>query len=122
MTNNKNPDEIKKKMKEIDKKISKLEKSQWTYSKKLMKFGLASVIFGLSTFTASLILYGGPLSIFKIPPLSVSLLTITPIGPLVLIALLSMRFRDIIDELERKREQLSSNYKRKTLKKLDEKI
>ncbi len=92
---------------------------QWTYAKRMLKFGFASWIFGISAFFSSLLLMNAALIPFT-PPISISLLIFAAAVPVIITVSLIQKFRIRIKRLERTRTMLLDEYERAILKRVGE--
>lgn len=68
------PGNIIQAIREIREEMDTLSHSIWSYAKYLLKFGLASWVFGISSFIASLMVLKGPKTLLASNPLSLALL------------------------------------------------
>ncbi len=116
------PEEIKRKIQIVEDELENLSNIEWVYAKRLLKYGLAAWVFGLSAFVSSLIIYQGPEIILNAPPLSFSFLFLAGAAPVIISIILIQRYRKEMDELEKIREKLLSEYESVLLKKVEENI
>lgn len=101
----------------IERELGHLVELQWTYSKRLLKFGFAAWIFGISTFSSSLILIN-PELLAAPPPLAISLLIIAAAVPVLITVALIQKFRVKIKHLEHVRRRLLAEYEMALLKRV----
>ena len=113
--------EAKQKIRAADRELHRLIEVQWSCSKRMLKFDMASWVFGLSSFfstitIANLHLLGTTLSTW-VPLLIVSLAV-----PIALTALLVRKFAVKIKHLETVRRRLLTEYKKAMLTRVGEMI
>lgn len=116
------PEEIKRRLKVVERELDNLLKSQWTYAKRMLKFGSAAWIFGLSAFITALLIYQGPTLILNAPPISISLLIGALAAPIAITSALLLRQRRKVKRLERVRLGLLSQHEKALLRRVEEDI
>lgn len=111
--------EIKRELGVVERELGHMIQIQWTYAKRMLKFGFASWIFGISAFFSSLLLMNAALIPFT-PPISISLLIFAAAVPVIITVSLIQKFRIRIKRLERTRTMLLDEYERAILKRVGE--
>lgn len=112
---------LKKQLQTTDRELSRLHQIQWLYSKRMLKFGMASWIFGLATFFFAVILMDAQLltATFNV---WVPLLIIALAVPVMITVVMIRKFARKIRYLERLRHGLLTEYERALLKKVEKMI
>lgn len=113
---------IKRDLRVVEEELDNVSDFQWEYSKKLLRFGWAAWIFGISAFVASIIIYEGPGLIMNAPALSLSLLVGAGAAPIIVTIILIQRNRRRMERLGMIRDGLITQYKKTLLKKVEENI
>jgi hypothetical protein len=111
---------IKRELEIAERELKRITEFQWTYAKRMLKFGFASWIFGVSAFFSVLIIYdykilGGTLISTAWP-----LLVLAAAVPVIIIAVLIRKFVAEAKRLERVRKALLSEYERVILRRVGE--
>nr|AGF93412.1 membrane protein containing ATP-binding region, ATPase-like protein [uncultured organism] len=107
------PEEVKNRLQITKEKIEEMLKSQWAYAKKMLKFSLASWIFGVSVFAAFTVIYlGGFAFIIEALPLVISFLIGGLAVPIIISAILIGKKRKKIRKLDSIKSDLVSNYEK----------
>jgi len=102
--------------------LQRLKKTQRSYVMKMLKFGFATWLFGLSTFFLAIVvvnieLFGGP------PPVWTSLLAVAPVAPVTITAVFVASKSAIkIKRIERIRRGLMVKYQKSALRHMESKI
>jgi hypothetical protein len=113
--------EAKQKIQATEKELQHLAKSQWSYSKCMLKFGMASWIFGLSSFFSAM-------TILNISLLGASSSTWLPLlvlalaAPVGLTGVLVRKFAVRIKHLEIVKRKLLAEYEKAMLSRVGEMI
>ncbi len=115
-----NPEEIRRKLEVLEDELEDLSEAEWDYAKRLLKYGLAAWVLGLSIFIFSLISFQGPEIMWGAPPLTFSLLIIAGAAPVIFISYFIQRDRKDVTNLSKIRSELLNNYETMLLKKMDE--
>jgi signal transduction histidine kinase len=110
----KSPEEIKQKLMVLKDRISRLSELQRDYSRKMLKFGFAAWVFGISTFIVSLVFLRGFGFMLRVPIVSISLLVGAGAAPLVITALMLQRQRRMRNRLESVEKLVEEIYKRRS--------
>ncbi len=116
----KGPEAIKRKFEVVEKELKNTSNLEWDYSKKLLKVGMATWIFGISAYVAAVMIFKGPLFILEAPPISKALLIAAGAAPVLVTVLFVQNYRRKINRLERIRKQLLANYEEELLKKVED--
>ncbi|KXA95788.1 hypothetical protein AKJ38_04305 [candidate division MSBL1 archaeon SCGC-AAA259I14] len=106
------PSKIREKVKTVEGEIEDLLSSQWSYAKRMLKFSLASWIFGISLFIATLLAYKGPEFLLKIPPLSLSLLVGACAAPITIASMFLRNKNKKVEKLKDRKSKLLSQYEK----------
>ncbi len=106
--------DIKRELETMERELRHITEFQWIYAKRMLKFGFASWIFGLSSFFLVLIIRDPEL--LSKSPLASPLLVIAAAVPVVITALAVRKFNARIKRLERIRKVLLTEYERAILK------
>ena len=109
---------IKRELEIAERELKHITDFQWIYAKRMLKFGLASWIFGVSTFFSVLIVYNPSLVSGTSSPVAWSLLIFAAAVPVMIVAVLIRRFVVEIKRLERIRKALLGEYERALLKRV----
>jgi len=112
--------EIKQKIHTTDRELRHLNGAQWSYSKHMLRFGIASWIFGLSSFFSTMTIVGPGLLGTNLT--WVSLLILALAAPVTLTAFFVRKFVVKIKHLEIVRSKLFSEYKKAILAQVEESI
>ena len=107
---------MKRELQLIDRELTDLGRLRWKYSKRMLRFGTASWLFGICTFVAALLIYQGPGVVTGAPPLSISLLIIAAAAPIFITVVVIRKFSKRIAHLEQLRRGLLGEYERALLK------
>ncbi len=118
----KDPEEIRRKIEVVEEELQNLSDVEWGYAKRLLKYGLAAWVFGLSVFLFSLVSFRGPEILWGAPPLTFSLLIIAGAAPVIFTSFFIQRYRKEKTDLGKIRGDLLNNYEKMLLKKLEEDI
>jgi hypothetical protein len=108
---------MKRELEILERELNHLIKIQWTYAKRMLKFGVASWIFGVSVFFLAIVILCASL-LERIPPISISLLTFAAAVPILITAVRIRRFDIIIKRQECMRGTLLAGYQRAILKRI----
>jgi hypothetical protein len=108
---------IKRELEILERELSHLHEIQWEYAKRMLKFGVASWVFGLSTFFLAAILLN-PVTLGRIPSLSMSLLIFAAVVPILITAVRTREFRIQINRMEGMRSTILAGYQRAILKRI----
>jgi hypothetical protein len=108
---------VKRELEVLERELGHLHEVQWTYAKQLLKFGIASWIFGLSTFFLAIIVLDASL-LGRMQPISISLLVFAAAAPILITAMRISRFRIKINRMEYTRGTLLAVYQRAILKRI----
>ncbi|HDI12814.1 MAG TPA: hypothetical protein ENF64_01715 [Hadesarchaea archaeon] len=112
---------LKQQLRTVNRELARVQKLQWTYSKRLLKFGIATWIFGLSTFLSSIIIMDAK-ALSATYNLWVPIMIATHAVPLLITAVMIRKFSSKIRYLERLRHALLSEYEKVMLKKVEKMI
>jgi hypothetical protein len=108
---------IKRELDILERELNHLIEIQWTYAKRMLKFGVASWIFGLSVFFSAIVILGASL-LGGIPPISIFLLAFAAAVPILITAVRIRKFDIIIKRQECMRRGLLAGYQRAILKRI----
>jgi len=108
---------IKREFAIIERELRRINDLQWTFAKRMLKFGFASWIFGISCFFSILISYDSTL--LSASPAATPLLIIAAAVPIVITATVIRKFNAKIKYLERLRKTLLVEYERAILKRVN---
>lgn len=111
---------IKRELEIAERELRRITKFQWTYAKRMLKFGFASWIFGVSTFFSTIIIYNSSLLSETSASIAWSLLIFAAAVPVMIIAVLIRKFVAQIKRLERVRKALLVEYERAIMKRVGE--
>lgn len=111
---------IKRELQVLERELSNLVEIQWDYAKRMLKFGAATWLLGISIFVLSIIVYSGGGFITEVPPISVSLLISAAAVPLFMTAIIIHKFSKEIKRHERIRHGLLLEYERSLLREVGE--
>lgn len=109
------PEKLEREIRSIEDEVENLLEFEQSYVKSLLKFGLASWLFGLSMFVASLIVIYGPNLVINAPPVSISILGGAVAAPFIITEAFLRRYRHRIKKLKEERKYLKSRYERAVL-------
>lgn len=110
---------MKRELEVLEGELSHLIEVQWTYTKRMLKFGAASWVFGLSMFFLGVIISNvAPLS--KTPSISISLLVFAAAMPVLITVVMIHKFTSKIRRLEHSRRKLLMEYEKALLKRVGE--
>jgi ABC-type multidrug transport system fused ATPase/permease subunit len=118
-TTSKKAAKMKRELEVLESEISHLIEIQWTYAKRMLKFGAASWVFGLSIFFLGVII-SNPALLSKTPPISISLLAFAAAVPVLITVMMIYKFTSKIRRLERSRRKLLMEYEKALLKRVGE--
>jgi len=110
-------EKVKRELEILERELNHLIEIQWTYAKQMLKFGVASWIFGLSMFFLAVITLDASL-LGRMPPISISLLIFAAAVPILITAVRIRRFGIIIKRQECIRRTLLAGYRRAILKRI----
>jgi hypothetical protein len=110
---------IKRELEVLERELRHLHEIQWTYAKQLLKFGVASWIFGLSTFFLAIIILDASL-LGRMQPISILLLVFAAAAPLWITAMRIRKFQIKINRMEYTRGTLLAGHQRAILKRIVE--
>lgn len=105
---------IKRELELTERELRRVTEFQWIYAKRMLKFGFASWIFGLSSFF--LILFIRDSKLLGRLSMVYPILIIAAAAPVVITVLAVRRFNAKIKRLERIRKLLLTDYERAILK------
>ncbi len=112
---------LKRQLSAVNRELARVQELQWTYSKRLLKFGIATWIFGLSTFLFSTVILNvgalGTTYNFWIP-LMIGALAV----PILITVAMIRKFSSKMRYLERLRHALLSEYEKAMLRKVEKMI
>ena len=111
--------DVKRKIHATDKELHHLTEVQWSYSKRMLKFGMASWVFGLSSFFSTITIVNLNLVAATFSAWA-PLLIITLAAPIALTAVLLRKFTVRIKHLEIVRRKLLSEYEKTILTRVGE--
>lgn len=114
----KDVEEIKRELQAVSQQIKNLRELQWTYSKRMLKFGAAAWIFGLSTFITALLIAREPILLLETPPSSISTLITGASAPVLITTARIQKPRRKIRRLERVKRDLFFQHKKARLRSL----
>ena len=109
---------IKRELGIAERELKHITEFQWSYAKRMLKFGLASWVFGVATFFSVLIVYDPGLVFGTSAPVAWSLLVFAAAVPVMIVIVLIRRFVVEIKRLERIRKALLGEYERALLKRV----
>ncbi|MFQ6129629.1 MAG: hypothetical protein ACE5OT_02320 [Candidatus Hadarchaeaceae archaeon] len=104
---------IKRRLQITERELRHLKSTQRLYVGKMLKFGLAAWVFGLSVFFFMIVMVNAKL--FGPPPVWISLLVGVPAAPVTITAVFIRKFAVKTKHLERIRHRLLAKYKKVTL-------
>jgi len=113
--------DVKRKIQTTDMELHRLNEVQWSYSKRMLKFDMASWVFGMSSFVSTI-------TITNLRLLGTTLATWAPLlivalaVPIALTALLARKFAVKIKQLEAIRRKLLAEYEKAMLTRVGEMI
>ena len=110
---------LKRELEVLENELSHLIETQWTYAKRMLKFGAASWVFGLSLFFLGIIISNVAMP-NKMPPLAISLLVFAAALPVIITLVMIHKFTKKIRRLEHTRRKLLMEYERVLLKRVGE--
>jgi len=99
----------------LERKVNHLHESRWAYTKRMLKFGAACWIFGLSTFFFTVIIPDAS-QIGRTPPISMSLLMSAAVAPILITAVHVRKFGTKIKLLNHMHRKLQTKYQIVVLK------
>jgi hypothetical protein len=105
---------IKRRLENLERELSRLQEIQRIYARQMLKFGIASWIFGLSIFFLAAIILDPSLP-GRMSPVSISLLALAAAGPISITGVGIRNFRVKIDRMECIRGTLLASYRRDIL-------
>ncbi len=110
-------DALKRQLRTTERELHRLADVKWLYVKKMLKFGLAAWIFGLSSFFFAIVmmnieLFGGP------SPVWTSFLVGVPAAPVMITAVFVRKFAVKIKRLERTRRDLLAKYQKNRFRRM----
>jgi len=111
---------IKRELEIVERELRRITEFQWTYAKRMLKFGFASWIFGVSTFFSVIIIYGSSLPSGMSASIAGPLLIFAAAVPVMIIAVFIRKFVAEIKHFERVRKALLVEYERVILKRVGE--
>lgn len=111
----KDPEEIKRKVQLVEDELSRLSDIKWDYAKSLLKFGFSAWFFGFSAYIASLLILEGPGFILDAPPLALSLLILAGAAPVIISVIFVFVYGKRMGRLDRLRSNLLSRYEKTLL-------
>lgn len=114
----KNAATVKRELAVAERELHHITELQWTFAKRMLKFGFASWIFGMSSFFSILIVYDSKLLGETL--LATPLFIIAAAAPIAITAVLARKFRAKIKRLEHMRKSLLTEYERAILKRVGE--
>jgi len=114
----KNAATIKRELAIAERELRHITELQWTYAKRMLKFGFASWIFGISSFFSLLIIYDSKLLGESL--LATPLLIVAAAAPIAITAVLLRKFSAKIKRIEHMRKSLLTEYERAILKRVGE--
>lgn len=113
--------EIKRQLRATDRELVHLHELQWVYSKRMLKFGMLSWIFGLAMFFTSVLLIDSRLLGLSYN-VWIPLLIIALAVPAIITVVMIQKFATKIKYLERLRRDLLGKYEKAILKRVDKMI
>lgn len=110
--------DIKRRIQTSDRELRHLNEVQWVFSKRLLKFGMAAWIFGLSAFFSAIVIMNAELlgSTYQV---WVPIIIIALAAPVIITASLIRKFAIKIRQLERIRRGLLAEYEKAILKRVE---
>jgi hypothetical protein len=108
---------IKRELEILERELNRLIEMQRTYSKRMLKFGFSSWIFGLSVFFLAITVLNAPL-LGRIPLISTFLLAFAATVPILITVVQILRFDTIIKSQENIRRGLLVGYQGAILKRV----
>ena len=108
---------IKRELEILERELNHLIEIQWTHAKHMLKFGIASWIFGLSMLFSAVIISDVSL-LGRMPPISISLLIFAATVPIFITAARIRKFGIKIKRLERVRCTLLTGHQKAVLKRI----
>lgn len=110
---------LKRELEIIERELKRLIGIQWGYAKRMLKFGVASWVFGLSIFFSAIII-SNPTLLSETPPISISLLILAASVPIFITVALIRKFASKVRRLERMRRMILIEYEKALLKRAGE--
>jgi hypothetical protein len=111
---------IKRELEIAERELKRINEFQWVYAKRMLKFGFASWIFGVSMFFSFLIVYDSRLLGGTSAPVAWSLLIFAAAVPVMIVAAFIRKFVAEIKRLERIRKALLAEYEKVILTRVGE--
>jgi cell division protein FtsL len=111
---------IKRELEIAERELKRITEFQWMYAKRMLKFGFASWIFGVSAFFSVLTIYDSRLLSGTSASIAWPLLVLAAAVPVIIIAVFIRKFVAEIKRLERVRKALLSEYERVILRRVGE--
>lgn len=110
---------LKRELEVLERELNHLIEIQWTYAKRMLKFGVAAWVFGLSLFFSAIIISDVTL-LSKTPAISISLIILAAAAPIFITVALVRKFAGKIRRLERVRRMMLMEYEKAILKRAGE--
>ncbi|KUO41494.1 MAG: hypothetical protein AVW06_01310 [Hadesarchaea archaeon DG-33-1] len=110
---------LKRELEVLERELNHLIEIQWVYAKRMLKFGVAAWVFGLSLFFSAIIISDVTL-LSKTPAISISLIILAAAAPIFITAALIRKFAGKIRRLERVRRMMLTKYEKAILKRAGE--
>ncbi len=110
---------LKRELEVLERELNHLIEIQWAYAKRMLKFGVAAWVFGLSLFFSAIIISDVTL-LSKTPAISISLIILAAAAPIFITAALIRKFAGKIRRLERVRRMMLMKYEKAILKRAGE--
>lgn len=118
-TTSKKAAKLKRELEVLERELNHLIEIQWTYSKQMLKFGVATWVFGLSLFFSAIIISDSTL-LSKTPAISISLIILAAAAPIFITVGLVRKFAGKLRRLERVRRTMLMEYEKAILKRSSE--
>ncbi len=113
--------EVKRRIQAADRELRHLGERQWSYSKRMLKFGMASWAFGICSFFSTITVMDMGL-LAPTTPMWAPLLITALAAPIALTAVLARKFSVRIKQLESLRGKLLAEYEKAKLASVGEMI
>lgn len=112
----KSAETIRRELKVTERELRRITELQWVYAKRMLKFGFASWIFGLSCFFLLIVVLDS--NLLAESPVAWPLLILAAAAPILITAVAAHRFSSKIKRLERIRTLLLVEYEKAILKRV----
>jgi len=113
-------EDVEQHLRTTERKLHRLEEKRWSFTKNMLKFGLATWVLGLSIFFLAIVvvsvnLFSGAPEIWTCSFLGTPLLVGAPAAPVTVTAVFAQKFDTKIRRLKCTRKGLAAKYKRALL-------